>query len=126
MRVAIVDDEYYALEGLRIKLSEIDNVELVGMYEESELFLKEINETQPDLVLLDIEMPKLNGFQVQEQLGEIGNSAKVIFVTAYSHYAEWISKTGALDYIVKPVTRERLVEALAKVKETPLNRKEVE
>lgn len=121
-----MDDEYYALEGLRIKLSEIDNVELVGMYEESELFLKEINETQPDLVLLDIEMPKLNGFQVQEQLGEIGNSAKVIFVTAYSHYAEWISKTGALDYIVKPVTRERLVEALAKVKETPLNRKEVE
>lgn len=121
-----MDDEYYAIEGLRVKLSEIDGVEIVGMYEDSELFLEEINATRPDLVLLDIEMPKLNGFQVQEQLGEIGNSAKVIFVTAYSHYAEWISKTGALDYIVKPVTRERLVEALAKVKETPLNRKEVE
>lgn len=115
MRVAIVDDEYYALEGLRIKLSEIDGVEIVGMYEDSELFLKEIDAIRPDLVLMDIEMPKLNGFQVQERLKELGNQANVVFVTAYSHYADRISKTGALDYIVKPVTRERLEEALNKV-----------
>lgn len=115
LRVAIIDDEYYALEGLRIKLSELDGIEVVGMYEDSELFLEVLDEARPDIVLLDIEMPKLNGLQVQEKMKGLGNQAKVVFVTAYSDYGEQIATTDALDYIVKPVSRERLEEALNKV-----------
>lgn len=112
LRIAIVDDEYYALEGLRIKLSELDGVEVVGRYEDGELFLQEIDQISADLVLLDVEMPKLNGFQVQARLKELGLPIQVIFISAYSHYGEQISKTDALDYIVKPASRERLKQAL--------------
>lgn len=114
LRVTIVDDEYYALEGLRIRLAELDGVELVGMYEDSEQFLEEVQLIQPDLVLLDIEMPKVNGFQVQERLKELGIPAQVIFVTAYSHYAEQIARTDAVGHLLKPVAREKLESAMEK------------
>ena len=114
MKVAIVDDEYYALENLRIKLSALEDVEIVGMYEDSVQFLKAVDTIRPDLVLLDIEMPKLNGFQVLAKLKELEAATQVIFVTAYSHYGAQISATDAVDYMVKPVTLERLEEALTK------------
>lgn len=127
MKVAIVDDEYYTLEGLRIKLSELEDIELVGMYEDGEQFLKELDAIKPDLVLLDIDMPKLNGFQVQAKLKELEAETQVVFVTAYSnHYETQIIKTDALDHIVKPVTMERLEEALAKARKRVLERRGIE
>lgn len=123
MRVAIVDDEYYALEGLRIKLSKLEDVELVGMYEDSRTFMDEIVRKNPEVVLLDINMPKKNGIEVAIWMKELGLATMVIFVSAYDNYAERISEIGAVDYIVKPVTMERLEEALAKARESDLGRK---
>lgn len=121
MKVAIVDDEYYALVGLRIKLSEMEDVEIAGIYEDSAEFLKEVDTTRPDLVLLDIAMPKMNGFKVAAWIKEHELPTMVIFVSAYDHYAERISETDAVDYIVKPVTNERLEKAMAKA----MKRKEI-
>lgn len=123
MKIAIVDDEYYALEGLRIKLSKLEDVELVGMYEDSRTFMDEIVRKNPEVVLLDINMPKKNGIEVAIWMKELGLATMVIFVSAYDNYAERISEIGAVDYIVKPVTMERLEEALAKARESDLGRK---
>lgn len=123
MKVAIVDDEYYTLEGLRIKLSELEDIELVGMYEDSRTFMDEVVRKEPEVVLLDINMPKMNGFQVADWMKEFGLKTSVIFVSAYDHYAERISEIDAVDYIIKPVTLERLEEALDKARERGLGRK---
>lgn len=116
MRVVIVDDEYYALQGLKIKLSEIKDVELVGVYDDSTKFLNDVSLLNPDLVLLDIEMPKKNGFEVIIEMKKLGLKAMVIFVTAYSHYKDKISSTDALGYVLKPFTVEQLHKAIANAK----------
>ncbi len=116
MKVVIVDDEYYALEGLKIKLSEIEDIEIGGAYEDSIKFLDEVGTIKPELVLLDVDMPKKNGFEVLSCLRDKEIKVPVIFVTAYRYYKEEILSTNAVDYIIKPVTRERLEEAVIKVK----------
>lgn len=117
MRVVLVDDEFYALEVLKIKLQELENIELVGTFEDSKKFLSEVDQIRPDLVLLDIEMPKMNGFEVLKKLQELQRRPKVIFVTAYSHYRDRIAASDAIGYIVKPVTREQLIASIGKAEE---------
>ncbi len=116
MRVVIVDDEYYALQGLKIKLSEIKDVELVGAYDDSTKFLSDISELNADLILLDIEMPKKNGIEVISEMRKLGVSAMVIYVTAYSQYQDKIASTDALGYLLKPFTGEELLKAITNAK----------
>ena len=116
MRVVIVDDEYYALQGLKIKLSEIKGVELVGVYDDSTKFLSDVLMLNPDLILLDIEMPKKTGLEVLSEMRKLGVGAMVIFVAAYSHYQEKISSTDALGFMLKPFTVEQLHKAIANAK----------
>lgn len=126
MKVVIVDDEHYALQGLKMKLECIDGVEIVGMYDDSELFLREFADVKPEVVLLDVEMPKKNGFDVLGEILDMGLSPNVIFVTAQSHYAVQAFEVNALDYVVKPVSVERLTKALSRVKAQPLSIETIE
>jgi two-component system LytT family response regulator len=109
MRLAIVDDEELARKLLREYLSGFDDVEVVAECANGFEAVKAVTELKPDLMLLDIQMPRLDGFEVLELVGrEVG----VIFVTAFDKYALRAFEVHAVDYLLKPFTSERLREAL--------------
>jgi two-component system LytT family response regulator len=115
MRTLIVDDEPPARERLRRMLAGIETVEIVGEAEDGVQAVEMIETLLPDLVLLDIQMPGLDGFGVIEALED---PPPVIFVTAYDEYAIRAFEVNALDYLLKPFSRERLEKALHRAQES--------
>jgi len=113
MRIAIVDDEELARKLLREYLSSYEDVEVVAECANGFEAVKAVTDLKPDLLLLDIQMPRLNGFEVLEL---IGREAGVIFVTAYDQYALRAFDVHAVDYLLKPVSEERLREALERAR----------
>jgi two-component system, LytTR family, response regulator len=109
LRVVIVDDEAPARALLREYCEARGNVAVVGECENGFEAVKTISETAPDLVLLDIQMPKLDGFEVLELLDR---QPIVVFVTAYDEYALRAFEVHAADYVLKPVDRGRFNTAL--------------
>jgi DNA-binding LytR/AlgR family response regulator len=116
LKVLIVDDEKPARKDLTRILGKIDGFEKAGEAGDGLEALEMIRETAPDIVLLDIQMPGLDGFQVLGRLGESGDIPPVIFVTAYDQYAIRAFDVHAADYILKPVDEDRLREALGRAK----------
>ena len=109
MRVAIVDDEELARKLLREYLADREDIEIVAECANGFEAVKAVADLKPDLLLLDIQMPRLDGFEVLELVGrEVG----VIFVTAYDKYALRAFEVHAVDYLLKPFTSERLREGL--------------
>jgi DNA-binding LytR/AlgR family response regulator len=109
LRTLIVDDEHPARERLRRLLGEIEAVDIVGEAEDGVQAVQMIEELSPDLVLLDVQMPGLDGFGVIEALAD---PPQVVFVTAYDQYAIRAFEVNALDYLLKPFTAARLEKAL--------------
>jgi two-component system LytT family response regulator len=109
MRVLIVDDEDLARAVLRELLAAHPEVEIVGEAANGFAAVKLAEELAPDLLFLDIQMPKLSGFEVMELLGE---KVAVIFVTAYDEFALKAFDVHAVDYLLKPVEPARLGEAI--------------
>ncbi|SFX82531.1 two component transcriptional regulator, LytTR family [Janthinobacterium lividum] len=110
MRVAIVDDELLARSVLREYLARHDDIEIVAECANGFDAVKAITELAPELVFLDIQMPRLDGFEVAEL---IGAKTKLIFVTAYDQYALKAFECHALDYLLKPFSEQRFDQALA-------------
>lgn len=110
MRVLIVDDEHLARAVLREYLADEADVEIVGECANGFEAVKAIAELSPDLVFLDIQMPRLDGFEVAE-LG--GPKTRYLFVTAFDQFALRAFEVHAVDYLLKPFSRERLAQALA-------------
>ena len=110
MRVLIVDDEHLARALLREFLGAHPEVEIVGECANGFEAVKAIGELDPDLVFLDIQMPKLDGFEVVELAG---SKPHYIFATAYDGFALRAFEVHAIDYLLKPFSRERLAQALA-------------
>ncbi len=113
LRVAIVDDEPLARQLLRELLAPESGVEVVAECADGIAAVKAVHELRPDLLLLDVQMPKLDGFEVLElvRAGD-GAEVRVVFVTAYDQYALRAFEVAAVDYLLKPVGRERLRQAL--------------
>jgi two-component system LytT family response regulator len=109
IRVAIIDDEPLAHEILQEYLNENGDIEVVGNYFNGFEGIKGIQEMNPDLIFVDIQMPKINGFEMLEL---IVSPPSVIFVTAYDTFAVKAFEVHALDYLMKPYSRERLGQAL--------------
>lgn len=105
----IVDDERLVRSELRNMLEPRDNVAVVGEAADATEAEEAVEEHDPDLLLLDVQMPDATGFELLEQLDEVPH---VVFVTAYDEYAIRAFEVNALDYLVKPVMEERLTEAL--------------
>ena len=105
----IVDDEQLARTVVREHLSSHPEIEISAECANGFEAVKQISELRPDLLFLDIQMPKLNGFEVLEL---IDHAPAVIFVTAYDQYALKAFDVHAVDYLLKPFTRERFEEAL--------------
>jgi two-component system LytT family response regulator len=114
-RALIVDDEALARESLRHALSEFDDIEIAGECGDGFDAVKAINEIKPDIVFLDIQMPKLDGFDVLELLPD--DPPLIVFVTAYDEYALKAFDSNALDYILKPATTDRLKKTFTKIQE---------
>jgi two-component system LytT family response regulator len=107
--VVIVDDEEPARLALRQDLQTIEDVEIVAECANGFEAVKVVGEAKPDLLLLDVQMPKLDGFEVLEL---IGGEVPVVFVTAYDEFAIRAFDVHAVDYLLKPVTRPRLTAAI--------------
>lgn len=117
MRVAIIDDEPLARERLAALLEEFPGYELVGEANDGESALRMIEKAEPDVVLLDIRMGgAINGLQVARTLAEDEMPPAVIFVTAYPEHALSAFDAKAAAYLLKPVRRQKLQEALQQVR----------
>jgi two-component system LytT family response regulator len=122
LRVAIVDDEELARRVLREYLDDVPNVEIVAECGNGFEAVKAVVERRPDVLILDVQMPKLDGFEVLEL---VGKDVAVIFSTAYDAYALRAFDVHAVDYIVKPYSPERLNEALTRARERIARRERV-
>lgn len=116
LRVLLVDDEPLARRALRADCARMDDVEVVGEAEDGERALLAIERLRPDLVLLDVQMPGLDGFEVLAQLEPVDRPA-VVFVTAFDAYALRAFEVHAVDYMTKPFDFARLCEAIARARE---------
>ncbi len=114
LKVAIVDDEDLARQLLREFISEYPDLEIVAECSNGFEAVKAVSEKKPDLLFLDIQMPKLDGFEVLEL---IDVDLAVVFVTAYDQYALRAFEVHALDYLLKPFSAARFAETLARVRE---------
>jgi len=112
LKVVIIDDEMLARELIRNYLNNFSNLEIAAECENGFEGIKSINEFKPNLIFLDVQMPKLNGFEMLELIDEDLN---IIFSTAYDQYALKAFEVNAIDYLLKPFSRERFDEAVNRV-----------
>jgi len=120
LRAILVDDELSSLQNLQSKLVEFcPDVEVVAAAQKPEDAILFIRQHKPDVIFLDIEMPRMNGFRMLDELGEL--DFEIIFTTAYNHYAVDAIRISAFDYLMKPVAIKELqnaLERLAKYRQT--------
>ena len=121
MRALIVDDEPVARKILREELEGIDAVEVIGEAENGELALSKIASEKPDIVFLDIHMPVMNGFELLAQLNG-GHIPAIVMVTAYDQHAIKAFEAGAVDYLLKPFSQQRLLQSLDRARRISGNR----
>lgn len=117
LRVLVVDDEPLATERLQLLLARCERVDLVGTASDGEAAIRMSQALSPDLLLLDIAMPGLDGIDVARALGSHRPSPAVIFVTAFDQFAVAAFEVEAVDYLMKPVDPARLDRALDRARE---------
>jgi two-component system LytT family response regulator len=116
LRILVVDDEALARRGLKHRLNQVDDAEVVAEARNGREALKAIRELKPDLVFLDIQMPGIGGFDVISELrGE--DIPAIVFVTAFDEYSIKAFEANAIDYLLKPIEDSRLREAIGRVRE---------
>ena len=117
LRLLIADDEPLAAERLQLLLAQSPQVDLVGTASDGDSAVRMAEALSPDLLLLDIEMPGLDGINVARALAAKQQSAAVVFITAFDQFAVAAFEVEAVDYLMKPVTPERLQRALKRARD---------
>ena len=117
LRVLVVDDEPLAVERLQLLLARCANTNVVGTANEGEAALRIAEAVTPDLVLLDIAMPGMDGIDVARALSDSAVDPAVVFVTAFDNFAVAAFDVAAIDYLMKPVQTDRLERALDRVRD---------
>jgi two-component system response regulator AlgR len=117
LRVLVVDDEPLAVERLQVLLTRCPDVNLVGTASDGDAALRMVEGVAPDALLLDIAMPGMDGMDVARALARMEKPPLVIFVTAFDTFAVGAFDLEAVDYLMKPVTPERLARALERARE---------
>ena len=112
LKVLIADDEPLAAERLQMLLARIDEVHLVGTAHDGESAVRMAEALEPDLLLLDIAMPGLDGIEVARALSTQGKRPAVVFVTAFDQFAVAAFDVAAIDYLMKPVDGDRLARSI--------------
>lgn len=118
MRIAAVDDETHVLERFERMVLGISELKLCSLFETGEQLLAYLKENRLDAVFLDIEMPGVNGLQLSEQIQNLNENIEIIFVTAFNQYAVEAFEVQALDYILKPLTEDRLAKSVNRLLKT--------
>jgi two-component system LytT family response regulator len=117
IKAVVVDDEPLARQGLQLRLEEYPDIEVVEQAHDGLDALQVILSYQPDVIFVDIEMPRLNGFDLIEALQEQCSTLPyIIFITAYDDFACQAYEKSATDYLLKPVSNERLSVCIDKIK----------
>ena len=112
LRTMIVDDEPLAVERIQVICAEVPAINVVGTASDGAAALRLAEKLGPDLVLLDMTMPELDGLGVARKLAEKDDAPAVIFVTAHDHFAVEAFDLEAVDYVLKPVSTDRLERAI--------------
>lgn len=115
MRAMIVDDEPLAREGLRILLAEYEDIQLVAEAGNGADALALVDEVQPDLMFVDVQMPGMSGLELAAALPQ-DHAPTVVFVTAYDAFALRAFDVHALDYVLKPIDEQRFAEAIRRAR----------
>ena len=115
IRALIVDDEPLARRGIRLRLAEHTGIDVVGEAEDGPAAVRMITALLPDLVFLDVQMPGMSGFDVLAEVAEI-HLPVIVFVTAYDQYAVHAFEVRAIDYLLKPIAKDRFDEALRRAR----------
>ena len=116
MKTVVVDDEQLARDELRFLLEQLGGIDIVAQAANGVEALQVIEEFQPDLVMLDVQMPGLTGFEVARRVVQAGIESQLVFVTAYDQYAIDAFEVNAVDYLLKPVEPGRLATAVDRVR----------
>jgi two-component system LytT family response regulator/two-component system response regulator LytT len=116
LRIIVVDDEQLARDELCFLLNQVGDVEIVGQAGNGIEALRVIEEHGPDVVMLDVQMPGLSGFEVARRLLQSGVETQLVFVTAYDQHAIQAFEVNAVDYLLKPVESGRLATAVDRVR----------
>lgn len=111
LRTILIDDEQPARDVVKHYLKDVQEIEIIGEFQDGFTGLKAIQELKPDLVFLDVQMPKLTGLELLELLEQ---PPLIIFSTAYDQYAIKAFEMNAIDYLLKPFSKERFEQALQK------------
>ncbi|NDV28093.1 LytTR family DNA-binding domain-containing protein [Desulfovibrio sp. JC010] len=116
IRCILIDDESPALDELNFLLSDFNDIDIIGTATSASKGIKLIAEKKPDLVFLDIQMPGKNGFHVLHELMQFPDPPLVVFATAYDEYALQAFEENAVDYILKPLSSERLAKSIERIR----------
>ena len=116
LRAVLVDDEQLARDELRYLLDQVGGIDVIGQAGNGAEALDVIARLHPDLVLLDVQMPGLTGFEVARRILEGGPTAHIIFVTAFDQHAIEAFEVNAVDYLLKPVDQGRLATAIQRAR----------
>jgi DNA-binding LytR/AlgR family response regulator len=115
MRAILVDDEGLALEELAYFLKQTGEIEITGSYTDPAEALEKIITAEPEVVFLDIEMPEINGFLIAELILKLKKKTRIVFATAFDEYAVKAYEMDAIDYVLKPFSKERLLLTIRKL-----------
>ena len=116
IRTVLVDDEPLALQRLRSLLANEADIDVVAEYQSGAAFLRDAETIGANLLFLDVEMPRLSGLEVLEQLHATGAQPHVVFVTGFDQYAVRAFEEEALDYVLKPYRADRISRTLARLR----------
>ena len=112
MKALIVDDEPLARERLLDLLGDMDGVEVIGQAGDGREAIESVERLKPDLVLLDIRMPRMDGLETARHLGRFDQAPAIVFCTAYDEHALAAFDANAIDYLLKPIRADRLRVAI--------------
>jgi two-component SAPR family response regulator len=116
LNAIIIDDEKPAIEVLKLLLEKTGQICVVGSFMSAVQALSEVQNLKPDVAFLDIEMPEMSGLELAEKIIEAGNDIEIVFVTAYDKYALEAFRVNAIDYILKPISSDNILQTITRLK----------
>ncbi len=117
IRTLVIDDEKPSRDELKFLLAEIDGIEISGEAGDGIEAVKLIVKLEPDIIFLDVQMPEMSGIELAESIQHMKNKPYIVFTTAYDNFAIKAFDLGAIDYILKPYSKGRIIKSIEKYKE---------